>query len=381
LAHRHGTQRRGRIILLLLAMLSVMVFGACVGDGGDTVQAADLTQAVAQPTPTPTPAPMAEPTPAPTPTPAPEIAPLVSRVEAEGAVLEAIASCTEGVAGGLGATSTGLRLFFDSTFLDLSRVWQIEANTADFSVTFGQWRVNEGGLLVAHPVDRVADRIANSGLDCAFPTVLLEADPAPPRFVEPAVVVDPDASVVDEPVDEPAGPITLITSPDLAAIRVWSGVYSCSQDFPELSAFTARLDASNVWLVEGRTDVTSYGLWGVDAITGDVDPRDERARLVFASCDAGPIALTGDQAAVRVWVATYDCFGSPPPLIAFQAAQESPSRWVVEGRIELVDLETGASLGTTLYGLWLVETDTGSITGLDGFARNTRSLDCFQQFL
>ncbi len=116
--------------------------------------------------------------------------------------------------------------------------------------------------------------------------------------------------------------------------------------------------------------MTSYGLWGVDAITGDVDPRDERARQVFASCDAGPIALTGAQAAVRVWVATYDCFSAPPRLDAFSSAQESPSRWVVEGRIDEV-----------LYGLWLVETDTGSMTGLDTLARSTHSQACFQPFL
>ena len=166
--------------------------------------------------------------------------------------------------------------------------------------------------------------------------------------------------------------MVLITSADLASIRVWSGVYSCSQDFPSLSSFTARLDASNVWLVEGRTDVTSYGLWGVDAITGDVDPRDERARLVFASCDAGPIAVTGDQAAVRVWVATYDGFTPAPSLDVFRSAQESPSRWVIEGRI---------GDGAILFGLWLVETDTGSITGLDEIARSVRTQGCFQPFL
>jgi hypothetical protein len=379
---RLDAQLRSKISLLLLAMLGLFVFGACIGGGDDTAQAAALAPSAAQATPTPTPLPAdAQASSTPTPTPVPEIAPLVSRADAEGAVLEAIAACTDGVAGGLGPTATGLRLFFDSSFQSLTRSWLIETNTADFAVTFGHWRVNEGGLLQASPVDRIAERIATSGLDCAYPSVLLEADPAPPRFVEPPVDIDPEAA---EPVvvnEEPVGPVAIITSPDLAAIRVWSGVYSCSQDFPTLESFIARQDASNIWLVEGRTDVTSYGLWAVDAYTGDVEPRDERAKLVFASCDAGPIAVTGEQASVRVWVATYDCFGSPPPLIAFHAAQESPSRWVVEGRIELVDINTGASLGTTLYGLWLVETDTGAITGLDTAARATRIQDCFQPFL
>jgi hypothetical protein len=68
-------------------------------------------------------------------------------------------------------------------------------------------------------------------------------------------------------------------------------------------------------------------------------------------------------------------------LEAFRPAQESPSRWVVEGRTELIDPGTGASLGTILFGLWLVETDTGSITGLDDMARSVRSQECFQPFL
>jgi hypothetical protein len=377
-ALRQKIQPRSRIVLPLLVAISALLLGACVGGGDETVQAAGPAPSVVQPTATPTPPPVL---PTPTPTATPEIPPLVTRVDAEGAVLEAIASCTDGVAGGLDSSSTAIRLFFDSTFLPLSRSWQIEANTADFTVTFGKWRVNEGGLLRASAIDRVADRIANSGLDCTYPTVLLEADAAPPRFVEPVLLMDPSAEEPDVIVEEPTGPVALITSADLASIRVWSGVYSCSQDFPALSSFTARLDASDVWLVEGRTDATSYGLWGVDSITGDVEPRDERAKLVFASCDAGPIAVTGAQAAVRVWVATYDCFGSPPALGAFTSAQESPSRWVIEGRTDLVDSEAGGSLGSILFGLWLVETDTGSITGLDATARGLRSQDCFQPFL
>ena len=119
----------------------------------------------------------------------------------------------------------------------------------------------------------------------------------------------------------------------------------------------------------------------MDGFTGDVEPSDERAKQVFGSCDAAPITLSGEQASVRVWVATYDCFGSPPPLAAFIAAQESPHRWVVEGRSALVDAATGLSLGSTLFGLWLVETDTGGITGLDTLARNVRSQECFQPFL
>jgi hypothetical protein len=362
-----------KLALPLMAIALALVLGACVSGAAEPALASNAPQAPA-PTPTPVVEDVEPSAPDPTPTPIVEAGPLISRTDAEGAVLEAIGSCTEGVAlefSGIGE----LRLFFDSTFSSLSRAWVIEANSADFSVTFGTWRVNEAGLFAALPDDRIADRIANDGFDCAFPAVLLEADPAPPLFVAPLVVIVPT------PVpEEPEAPDLLIASADLAAIRVWSGVYSCSQDFPELASFVARMDVGDTWVVEGRTDVTSYGLWSVDGFTGDVEPRDERAKQVFGSCDAAPITLSGEQASVRVWVATYDCFSSPPPLAAFIAPQESPHRWVVEGRTSLVDPETGLGLGSTLFGLWLVETDTGSITGLDSLARNVRSLECFQPF-
>ncbi len=332
------------------------VFSACSGGDPPPARASTSGQTTAPttaPTPTPTPEP-ADAAPTPTPTPLP---PLLTRGEAESAVLEAIAECTEGVSLTLGTTSP-LLLFFDSKFSDASRSWVSEVSTADFTVTFGIWRVTEGSRLQASPDDRVSDRIANSGLECGFPTVLLESDPTPPRFGDP---------------DSEFGAGALIDSKELAAVRVWSGIYSCSQDFPALDDFNGTLDVNDTWLVEGRTDVTSYGLWRVDAMTVAVEPADDRARSVFGSCDASPITLTGQQAAVRVWVATYDCYVEPPPLNAFNAAQESPHRWVVEGR------EKGEP--DSLYGLWLVETNTGDITGLDALARGTRALGCFQPFL
>ena len=221
-----------------MALAMALVLGACVSGATEPVLASNAPQS---PAPTPTPAVVDVEPSAPDlmPTPTVEAGPLISRANAEGAMLEAIASCTEGVA--LEFSGVGwLRLFFDSTFSSLSRTWLIEANSADFSVTFGTWRVNEAGLFAATPDDRIADRIANSGFDCAFPAVLLKADPAPPLFVESPL------AIVPSPVpDEPEAPELLIATADLAAIRVWSGVYSCSQDFPELSSFTARMDVSD----------------------------------------------------------------------------------------------------------------------------------------
>ena len=215
-------QRTRRISLPLLAILGGLLLSACGGGDAEPVQAAALTQPAVEPTPTPSIVDV-PPSPTPTPTVVAEIPPLVSRTDAEGAVLEAISSCAEGVASVSSTTTSGVRLFFDSTFLSLGRAWQIEANTADFAVTFGQWRVNEGALLQAIAVDRVAERIANSGLDCAFPAVLLEADPAPPRFVAPEVILDPSAELLTGTGSESDGPVALITSADLASIRVWSG--------------------------------------------------------------------------------------------------------------------------------------------------------------
>jgi hypothetical protein len=333
-----------------MALAMALVLGVCVSGATEPVLASNAPQA---PAPIPTPAVVdVEPSaPDPTPTPTVEAGPLISRADAEGAVLEVIASCTEGVA--LEFSGVGwLRLFFDSTFSSLSRAWLIEANSVDFSVTFGSWRANEAGLFAATPDDRIADRIANSGFDCAFPAVLLKADPAPRLFVEPPL------AIVPSPVpDEPEAPELLIANGRrprghprvVRRLQLLAGL-------PRALQLYRPHGRQRHWVVEGRTAVTSYGLWAVDGFTGDVEPRDKRAKQVFGSCDAaGPITLSGEQASVRVWVATYDCLGSPPPLAAFIAAQESPHRWVVEGRSALVDAAGGLSLGSTLFGLWLVD--------------------------
>jgi hypothetical protein len=58
-------------------------------------------------------------------------------------------------------------------------------------------------------------------------------------------------------------------------------------------------------------------------------------------------------------------FMRPPSLAGSTRAQESPHRWVIAGRVDTVDPAWLQPVDTTLYGLWLVETDTGSITDLD----------------
>ena len=365
-------------VLPPIAVAGVLLFGGCVGGAEDPVFAQGI-DPITTPTPTPPAGPgeqQATPEPTPTPTPTP-IPPLVSRSDAEGAVLDAIADCTDAVAlTGAGGAPGAVRLFFESEFSPVTRSWLIKVDTADFAVTFGTWRVNEGGLLLARAVDRIADRIANSGLVCEYPSVLLEADPAPPRFVAPPPLAEGELGE-----EEPEGPAMLIATSAHAAMRVWTGVYDCSQDFPDVASFIGREYVNGSWVVEGKSELTAYGLWEVDAYTGDVFPLDGLANAVVASCDATPIVLTGSQAAIRVWVASYDCYGAVPPrLEAFVAAQESPHRWVVEGRETTIDPLTGVILGQTLLGLWLVETDSGAITGLDASARSMRAQACFQTF-
>ncbi len=48
--------------------------------------------------------------------------------------------------------------------------------------------------------------------------------------------------------------------------------------------------------------------------------------------------------------------------------------------IDLVSLESGMILGSTRYGLWLIEIDSGEVTGLDATARPLHSLECLQPF-
>jgi hypothetical protein len=248
--------------------------------------------------PTPTPAPSVQPTP--TPSLVSARPPLSTREEAQVAVFAQVSACASEIAASAGDTDT-VSLFFDAAFNDEDRAWFVDVTTGDAVITFGRWRLNEGALTAAQPVDGTATALAGGAFACGFPLVLLDGAAAPPLL---SLRINPDA-VDQAPVD--AEPEEVIGSSDLAAMRVWSGLYSCSQDFPSLGSFIARADVGGIWLVEGRTEVTSYGLWEVEALTGDVRPRDDRARQVSASCGTTPIVLTGSQATARN-LRSRDCF-------------------------------------------------------------------------
>lgn len=179
-----------------------------------------------------------------------------------------------------------------------------------------------------------------------------------------------------------------MASQDQAALAVWLTVYSCFGDFPFLGSFTAVPDGPVRWIVEGRSNDTVYGLWTVNGVTGAITPNDHVAREAQSRCAETPevpVAMRGPQAALRVWMATYQCFNPPPPFDFFVGHLITPQRWIVEGREAKQEDADGfiveSSSGETdkLYGFWLVDTDTGVISPWDFLAPQTAANSCFKQ--
>ena len=200
----------------------------------------------------------------------------------------------------------------------------------------------------------------------------------------------------------------MVTSNEQARLRVWISVFNCYGHFPGLSSFTVYEEDRHTWVVEGKSDIAHYGLWVVDGATGEITPSDQIAKEAAAFCrrSAGasfPSVVTADQAALLVWVATYECFsprasmahesrgGDEDAADGFVAYQDNPQRWLVEGRqvssvIALVERVIGDSTESftdvrvqeQFYGLWMVDTGTGTITAWDDVARATAAADCYQ---
>ncbi len=338
--------------LVLLSLVFATIFAGCVGS--PPVQAAgpsNVRQSLPTATPTPSPTPSSTSTQA--------TGPTMPKVDVEYAVFSTVSACADGLAAG----GKSIRTALDSSYEASTRTWTVDAFTSDGNVTLGIWSVEDRSTLPVTPLDSIAQKISSGKWVCSYPPILLDGEATPPQFLSPSQV--------------PPGqqPSSLIGTANLAEMRVWATVYSCYQDFPALSDFTAMQDVGGKWLVEGHTSTTSYGIWQVDAQTGAVSPFDDRAKQVSSTCNSSgaPVALTAQQASVRVWVATADCFApSRPPLSVFTATQETPDRWVVEGR------QTSGSGGGTLYGLWLVEANTGQIQALDNYAQTIMGKSCFQ---
>ena len=269
----------------------------------------------------------------------------------------------------------------------------VDVSNNEPALTFGVWEVvDTTGQVI--PLDIVALSIATPGATCGLPSAYLATSLTPPRLLTATPTPPPEPTPTPAPV---------VDSPERAALDVWTSVYNCYSHFPEFSSFQAFVAGPNTWTVEGKSGITHYGLWQVDAFTGTITPLDELAIQAQQRCalqDTLPAVVSGDQARLRVWIAIYDCFPEPvlgadpnpiPPEDFFQAFQESPERWVVEGKgetervIEVTQTEQGSTetstvgaTPTTYYGLWKVDTATGEITALDTIARDIQERICFK---
>ena len=307
------------------------------------------------PTPSPVPTPTPTRTPIRTPTPTPAISRSMSEVE--GLVWSRIRGCADQLAT---STQTQFTVDFTTTYSVTEGVWFVVAFSEVANLGFGKWQVVDSTGVVSSR-DDVARSIDTPGILCLPPGAYLSSN-TPPLFATPTPTPTPTATPTPAPV---------VGTADQAATIVWASVYGCYGHFPEASSFTATPDGPTRWIVEGRSADTVYGVWSVDAMTGNITPSDQVAEQVTEKCIPTPVVLTAEQAALRVWLATYKCFVPSPLFSAFSGYQDNPQRWIVEGRFE-VDPET-----TIMYGLWLVKTDTGNIEPWDALASQTAAKICF----
>lgn len=177
---------------------------------------------------------------------------------------------------------------------------------------------------------------------------------------------------------------------------MWSRVFSCYDNFPALQSFTANQEPDGNWIVVGLSDTTQYGLWRVNAVTGEARALDLQASRAATNCssrDAGAdvAGIPQSTAALRVWSSVYDCFTPSPEFSSFVVRLESSKLAIVEGRGETtVDVEVQRIVsGTTetfteervervFYGLWLVNRNGLVITPWDAVARSTAIKSCYQ---
>ena len=380
----HVLRRNPAVFLVsagFLLLAACNPFGGGDGGGGAGLSRAESIIATATargsvPVPTPTATVPAEPTATPAPTPTPTPSPTVGQPLAESLVWSAVSGCAEQVAAapeeaeGEAVAATAdvveVNVVFASTYDPVDLLWVVDVATNDDLLSFGQWGVTDEATPSVTSRNATADRIAAGSFRCALPSALLDDAPTPPLFLTPDPVV-PDAQ--------------------LAAIQVWTTVYGCFQDFPAFDDFEARPGLRGNWVVEGKATTSPYGLWEVNATTGVITPRDDIARQVDTardeeSCAPSPeqqsAAVTAEEASILAWVATYDCFSPHPEFVSFTTRVEDPRRWVVEGRTVSAEGEEEAAADPDFYGLWIVDTETGEVSGLDNLAIAQVDNVCFK---
>jgi hypothetical protein len=281
---------------------------------------------------------------------------------------------------------TSLRILFDTKYVPEEKKWLVNVSNKTPALTFGLWQVSDSTGEVT-PVDEVARSIATPDIICNMPVTFLAAGKTPPLFLTPAPAVTPTPVPTPTPAPTPIPtPRLAVASAEEARLRVWISVYNRYHHWPESSAFTAYFDEGlQRWIVEGRSAIANYGLWLVDATTGEITPWDKLAKQAAESDTPMPTVLTAEQATIRVWVSIYDCFDARPSYSDFTAYQESPQRWVVEGiKVDksqtVVDgvLLTEEERTDIYYGLWLVDTDTARVVPWNTVARQIAARICFK---
>ena len=366
-----------RCYLLLGGMISLIFLAGCVFGGGDsdptprptTTDGADATA-----TPEPSPSPEAtEPPPTATPT------PIISGTVAETLVFSHISVCADQL---VGLTEGEIEPDFSTAYNPDEGSWIVDAYNRDPALTFGIWIVTDDSGDIK-PEDNVATEIDTAESVCVPPIATRAKGRTPPRFAEPTPTPAPTSTPLPTVVPSPPLKVASISE---AATSVWISVYNCFGNFPQIESFTATEDGPTRWVVEGRSEATVYGLWLVDAVTGEIIPADEVARKAESEClttPEVPVSLTAEQASLRAWMAAYQCFNPPPELSSFNALPLTPQRWVVEGRKVAVEIESegGPAQQTeeVFYGFWQVDTDTGEIQPWDNLAESLTKVSCFKQ--
>ncbi len=311
----HAIRRSAKLVGWALAVVSLsLLLTACTLVAGESA-----------PPPTPplsasaaaTPAPELEPSPTSSVAPSPTVTATAgaerSERRVENLVWLGVRSCADRLSNLMGV---GVSVKFETKYDAQEGVWIVEAFSREPSISLGIWRVTDFAGEVA-PHDEVAGSIADPLLNCQPPVAVLAADNTPPHFIQPTPTPTP-------------GPTSVLNPP---------------------------------------TPTAEPSIPGGTSPPGGAAPTPTPGPTPFPT--PTPIPLTEDQAALRVWMATYECHSPPLESSTFTSRSIGPQHSLVEGRSEGENVR--------LYGLWLVNISTGTITAWDRTARSDISLSCFKR--
>ncbi len=298
------------LIYPALALLAAFVSGACLLNSGSAPR-----QEVVSATPVALPTPTARPPATSSPTPTRPPVTNLGRSGAEALVWSRMHPCADQIVSSEGSgdnsgdssgDGSGGTVAFTSTDSVESETWLVEASTGDSGLSFGRWEVADATGLVT-PVDQVASAIAatiaSDAAICARPAALLARGLTPPLFPTSTPTPAPTPTVVPTATPNPtalpptptATPTAVAATGEQARLRVWVAVRSCFNTLPPVEVLTAYQDQPQRWIVEGRDTgdegaTVTYGLWFVDASTGQITPSDLLAQRAAAdeSCFKNP---------------------------------------------------------------------------------------------